>query len=37
MPAEPSSKPSTAARWIDTLAARAGVRRRDGEGLTLPG
>ncbi|MFO1300316.1 MAG: serine/threonine-protein kinase [Burkholderiaceae bacterium] len=37
MPDEPSSKPSTAARWIDTLAARAGVRRRDGEGLTLPG
>ena len=37
MPAEPSSKPSTAARWFDTLAARAKVRRRDGEGLTLPG
>src|SRR5690606_4285823 len=37
MPAEPSNKPSTAARWFDTLAARAGVRRRDGEGLTLPG
>ena len=34
---EPAHKPSTAGRWFDTLAARAGARRRDSEGVTLPG
>ncbi|RPH66225.1 MAG: serine/threonine protein kinase [Burkholderiales bacterium] len=34
---EAAQKPSTAARWFDTLASRAGTRRRDGEGVTQPG
>mgnify|MGYP001025617532 FL=1 len=37
VPAEPAGKPGAAARWFDTLALRARMRRRDGENLTQPG
>ena len=37
VPAESAARPAAAGRWFDSLVARAGIRRGDGESLTLPG